>query len=67
MKLSDIFNLKSKEGKYLIYQMEQYNKLVITTYASIFLNREGNLESLLDDDFYDAKKSVDSEIDRVNL
>lgn len=62
MKLSDVFNMKSKEGRYLTYIIYQYDKIVISTYVGLFMNREGNLEVLLNEEFCEARNYVDKQM-----
>lgn len=66
MKLSDILNLKTKEGRYLIYLISQYDKLVIGPYVNLFINREGKLEILFNDEFQELKDHVDIAMSQIN-
>jgi len=66
MKLSDMFNLKSEEGRYLNYLLSQYDKVVIEPYVSLFVNREANLEVLLNDEFCEIKKETDNAIKLIH-
>lgn len=68
MKLSDLFNLKSTGGRYLVYLLGQYDKLVIANYVYLFTTRDSKLRVILDDEFNKVKNGVDdamSEIDSL--
>ena len=66
MNIGNIFDIKSNDGNYLLYLIGEYSKLIITPYLSLFSNREGKLEVLLNDDFNKAKDSIDLEIKRIS-
>lgn len=59
MNLSDLFNLKSTGGRYLVYLLGQYDKLVIANYVYLFTTRDSKLRVILDDEFNKVKNGVD--------